>query len=287
MAVAKPSFLVRHDFLIRRLHSLTGIVFGAYVCIHLLTNASILAGSEAFQNNVHRIHGIGAILPVVEWVFIFIPILFHAFVGLAITAGMLPNNKNYPYEGNWRYTVQRITGLYLFVFIIYHVFHMHGWFHFNWWLTYVAEPLSGAQFKPYNAASTLGVAMQSSLISLLYALGVLAAAFHFFNGVWTAGITWGLWTRPHAQQGALRACLVASLLLGAVGLSAIWGARQFGREPALTAAQVAEDRMYEAKVEAGLLQADDHKRSHHHADKASETAARPVSVNHRTTERGE
>ncbi len=63
MAAAEPSFFVRHEFLIRRLHSLTGILFGAYVCVHLLTNASILAGSEAFQNNVHRIHGLGYFAP--------------------------------------------------------------------------------------------------------------------------------------------------------------------------------------------------------------------------------
>ncbi len=204
-----------------------------------------------------------AILPLIEWVFIFMPILFHGFVGLAITWGVLPNNQNYPYTANWRYTVQRITGLYLFVFIGYHVFHMHGWFHFDWWLSR-AEPLGGAEFKPYSAASTLGIAMQNTLVAFLYALGVLAAAFHFFNGIWTAGITWGVWTRPNAQANALKACLVAAAVLGAIGLSSIWGARQFGDGDALRAARIAEDRMYEAKVEAGLLQADEHKRAKHH-----------------------
>ncbi len=284
MAAAEPSFFARNEFLIRRLHSLTGIIFGAYVCVHLLTNASILAGAEAFQNNVHRIHGLGAILPVIEWVFIFLPILFHAFVGLAITFGMIPNNKNYPYEANWRYTVQRITGLYLFLFIGYHVFHMHGWFHFDWWLA-IAEPLGGAQFKPYNAASTMGVAMQNTLVAFLYALGVLAAAFHFFNGIWTAGITWGVWTRPLAQRRAINVCLTAAVLLGIVGLSALWGARQIVNDDNLSSIRASEDRMYEAKVQSGLLQADEHKR-YHHVD-TNELAASAVADRNGTAESGE
>jgi succinate dehydrogenase / fumarate reductase cytochrome b subunit len=287
VAAAEPSFLVRHEFLIRRLHSLTGIIFGGYVCIHLLTNASILAGAEAFQNNVHRIHGLGAILPVVEWVFIFLPILFHAFVGLAITAGMIPNSQNYPYEANWRYTIQRVTGLYLFLFIFYHVFQTHGWFHFNWWLS-IAEPLGGAQFKPYNAASTLAVILQNTVVALLYALGVLAAAFHFFNGLWTAGITWGVWTRPHAQSRVLGICLVAAVLLGGVGLSAIWGARQIADKDNLDEVRAVEDSMYEAKVEAGLLQADDHKRSHVEGEEEMlEIIAEPVSNETSNADRGE
>ena len=52
--------------------------------------------------------------------------------------------------------LQRVTGLVAFVFIVLHVFHMHGWFHADVWLRNVAQPLGGAQFRPYNAASTLG-----------------------------------------------------------------------------------------------------------------------------------
>ena len=39
----------RNHFLIRRLHSLTGIVFGGYLVIHLLVNATIAQGGVVFQ----------------------------------------------------------------------------------------------------------------------------------------------------------------------------------------------------------------------------------------------
>jgi succinate dehydrogenase / fumarate reductase cytochrome b subunit len=63
---ASSSFLARHEFLIRRLHSLSGLIpVGAYMVIHLLTNASTLSGPMSFQNAVYQIHSLGAILPVV------------------------------------------------------------------------------------------------------------------------------------------------------------------------------------------------------------------------------
>ncbi|MGI9455695.1 MAG: succinate dehydrogenase cytochrome b558 subunit [Aeoliella sp.] len=260
MADAGSSFFVRHEFLIRRLHSLTGLVFGAYVCVHLATNASILGGAEMFQNNVHTIHSLGPILVVVEWVFIFLPILFHAVVGLAITAGMIPNMHNYPYGANWRYTVQRISGLILFLFIGYHVFHMHGWFHFDWWIG-IVEKWGGYQFRPYNAGSSAGIALQNMLVALIYAIGVVAAVFHFVNGIWSAGITWGVWTRPKAQARALTFCMSAGAILCVVGLSALWGMREIGRPENVEAARTAENRMYDAKVEAGLLPKNEHKRT--------------------------
>ena len=120
------SFLVRHDFLIRRLHSLSGLIpVGAFMCVHLLVNASVLEGPGTFQKNVYQIHSLGDLLPVVEWVFIFIPILFHAIIGMVIVAGGMPNSNHYRYGPNYRYTLQRITGMIAFVFIMVHVFHMH------------------------------------------------------------------------------------------------------------------------------------------------------------------
>lgn len=276
-ASVDPSFFVRHEFLIRRLHSLTGLVFGGYVCVHLLVNASILGGAEMYQNNVHNIHGLGPILPLVEWTFILVPLLFHAIVGIAITAGMMPNNQNYQYGANWRYTAQRVSGIFLVLFILYHVFHMHGWLHFDWWLA-IAEKWGGAQFKAYNAGSSAGVALQNMLVALIYALGIVSSAFHFFNGIWSAGITWGVWTRPQAQARALNACMIAAVVLCVAGLSSLWGLRQIGEGEPLSAARAAEDRMYEKKTEAGLLPVNEHKRSEYRREgEEMEVGATPVS----------
>ncbi len=238
--------MARHEFLIRRLHSLSGLVpVGAYMVVHLLTNASVLAGPEVFQKNVYAIHGLGPLLPLVEWGFIFLPILFHAIIGVVIVAGGLPNTGNYPYSGNVRYALQRATGMIAFVFIAWHVFHMHGWFHSEWWLKYLAEPLGGARFRPYNAASSAALALQSGVVVTLYAIGITACVYHLANGIWTMGITWGVWTSPQAQRRAGWLCSGIGIAILVLGMSALFGMARVDRQQALEK----EDQMYEGRLQ--------------------------------------
>ena len=256
------SFLVRNDFLIRRLHSLSGLIpVGAYMVIHLMTNASVLESPAAFQKNVYTIHSLGALLPVVEWVFIFLPLIFHAVIGMVIVAGGMPNSNQYRYAANYRYTLQRATGMIAFVFIMLHVFHMHGWFHADWWLEDVVHPFGGGKFKPFNAASSAGLALQSYVWLAFYVVGVLSCVYHLANGLWTMGITWGVWTSPKAQARASAVCFGFGALLAIVSMGALFGMRAEGSGKALQQAIEVEDQMYESKIESGELEPNEHKRA--------------------------
>ncbi|MCA9258566.1 MAG: succinate dehydrogenase cytochrome b558 subunit, partial [Planctomycetales bacterium] len=251
----------------RRLHSLSGLIpVGAYMCVHLAVNASVLNGAGTFQENVYNIHKLGRLLPLVEWTFIFLPILFHAIIGVAIIQGGLPNTTQYPYAANRRYTLQRVTGIIAFVFILIHVFHMHGWFnHSDSWMKNVVAPLGGGKFDPFSATSTAGTALSGMLAVAIYVVGVLACVFHLANGLWTMGITWGAWTSEHAQQRASWVCGVFGVLLAAVGLSALFGVRSAVATPQRKdAVEAIEAKIREHKIEAGLL--DPSHASHHGAD---------------------
>jgi succinate dehydrogenase / fumarate reductase cytochrome b subunit len=221
-----PSIFGRHQFLVRRLHSLTGLVpIGGFLCIHLATNATILDGPDQFQRRVDQIHSLGpSQLLFLEWAFIFLPIIFHGLVGLLIVTRGMRNVTSYPYAGNIRYILQRTTGVIAFLFIFWHVFHMHGWLRFDWWTAHIAEPLGGASFKPKDAPATAAAAIQTSpAIFAIYAIGILACVYHLSNGLWTMGITWGIWVSPKAQQKANIPFAVFGLLLAAVGLGALIG----------------------------------------------------------------
>ncbi len=266
MAEAEPSFLERNEFLIRRLHSLSGLIpVGAFMCVHLATNSSVLNGPETFQNFVYGIHSLGKLLVPVEWAFIFLPLLFHALLGVWIIKGGLPNTSQYRYGSNIRYTLQRASGMVAMVFILYHVFHMHGWFHFDWWLA-IIEPLGGHQFRPYNAPSTAGAALQNPLIVVFYFVGIVASVFHLANGLWTMGITWGVWTSPTAQKNALKACTVFGVGLLFVGISALFGMMATGSGEAFEQAERIENQMYKARVESGAVTPNPHKLSHSEDD---------------------
>lgn len=255
-AAPSTSFFGRHEFLLRRWHSVTGLIpIGAYMVVHLLVNASLLTGPTTFQKNVYQIHGLEDFLIVVEWAFIFLPIFFHGILGVMIIRGGLPNTKLYPYVSNVRYTLQRATGLVAFVFIVLHVFHLHGWFHSDVWLENVARPLHGSQFRPFNAASTLGAALQSGVIQVLYAVGLLCCVYHFANGLWTMGITWGVWTAPAAQRRASWVCGLVGVALAGVGLTALVAAARVDLEQA----RQDEVRMYRARVTAGDIKPNPHK----------------------------
>lgn len=264
MSESTTSFFNRHEFLIRRLHSLSGLLpVGAYMVVHLVVNASLLNGPGTFQANVNQIHALGRLLPVVEWTFIFLPIIFHAAVGVWIIRTGKSNHDNYRYVANWRYTLQRWTGVVAVVFIFMHVFHLHGWFHSDWWLSRVAEPLGMANFRAYNAASTLAEAMAGPIWPLwpvFYLVGIVACVFHLANGIWTMGITWGVWISPRAQRYATWICTAGGGLLLMIGLSALAATLQVDPEEA----RRVEDAMYQAKVASGEITPNPHKRSSEH-----------------------
>ena len=199
------SLFGRHEFAIRRLHSLLGLMpIGGYLFFHLATNAAVWDGPATYQHRADQIHVVGpTTLLFLEWGLIFLPILFHGLVGLIIVTRGKRDVLQYPYVENIRYTLQRWTGVIAFAFIIWHVFQMQGWFHFAWWTEYVLKPHHGGLFDPRNAPATAAAVIQSSRLMLaLYVAGVLACVYHLANGVWTAGITWGVWTSPRAQRTA-------------------------------------------------------------------------------------
>ena len=220
--IRRPSFLERHQFVIYRLFSLAGLIpVGAYMVVHLLTNASVINGVSAFQENVDRIHSLGKALWVVEWAFIFIPLGFHALIGWLIIAGAMPNANSYPYASNLRYTAQRVTGIIAFVFIVFHVVQLHHLFGAPF--KEVGDMKFGAQFNPEHAASSAAVALKPLWIKLVYLIGMLSAIYHFSNGLWTQGITWGVWTSAKAQRRASWLSVFMGLFLAAVGITALSG----------------------------------------------------------------
>lgn len=244
METAQPnSFLHRHEFIIRRLHSLSGLLpVGAYMCIHLLTNATVVDGARSFQGRVDQIHSLGSALPLVEWTFIFLPIIFHAVVGVIIVRGGLPNTSNYPTVSNVRYTLQRATAWIALFFIFGHIFHMHGLFRS------LATQLGGGRFQHLFATTSTAAALQSSvLIQILYAVGILACIFHFANGLWTMGITWGVWTTPRAQKRADYFCAGFGVLLAVVGMTALVGMLRVD----IPEARAVEMQINETKLRSG------------------------------------
>src|SRR5688572_11884754 len=111
-------------FLLRKLHQLTGIVpLGAFFAVHMYTNSTAMSGPEVFNDHVRDIHHMPYLI-FVEVFGIFVPLLFHSIYGILITAEARPNVLSYGYGRNWFYLFQRITGAFLFVFLLFHVLNL-------------------------------------------------------------------------------------------------------------------------------------------------------------------
>jgi succinate dehydrogenase / fumarate reductase cytochrome b subunit len=184
-------------FLLRRLHSLTGIVFGGYLVVHLLVNATIAQGGNVYQTQVDKIHDL-PFLPVIEWTFIYLPILFHTVYGIWITLTGQPNVTHYPYTKNWFYFFQRVSAVVIVFFMLFHVLSLkYGVFGTN------------LAFNPHGGAlRTVAQHMDRSFLItwVLYPIGILASCYHLANGFWAAAITWGLTISAGAQKRWGYAC---------------------------------------------------------------------------------
>ena len=112
---------------------------------------------------------------------------------------------------NFRYTLERAhRGDRLPVHHLARVPHARLAPHAEWWVE-KRRPAAGR--GPVRSANTPRPRpprrfSASWVVAAVYLAGTLAVVYHFSNGLWTAGITWGLWTSPHAQRWANVPCLI-------------------------------------------------------------------------------
>jgi succinate dehydrogenase / fumarate reductase cytochrome b subunit len=230
----------RAHFVLRRLHSLAGAVFGAYIVVHLAVNASGLS-PLAYQMNVDRIHSLEPSLPFIEIAAIFAPLLLHMLYGIYVAwFGVKYNTTQYNYGGNLRYALQRWTSLILVLFILFHIATLHKWgFHLVYRITHLRaleDYSTMGLFNPRNVAFQTTVrgiryfwndqspANPGNIaVMAFYLLGVWSAVFHFANGMWTGAIAWGLTVTANAQRRWGHICLMLGIALFIIGTAA-WAA---------------------------------------------------------------
>jgi succinate dehydrogenase / fumarate reductase cytochrome b subunit len=233
------SWYERNYYLIRRLHSLTGIVpIGVFLVAHLITNSSLLWGRAGirpgdgigmgmvdggvtyFQKEVTWINTQIPHLLLIE-ITLWASIAFHSIFGVVFAMQGKANTARYNYQSNWRYRLQRLSGYVGILFIFYHVATLRwGW---EWLVP------GGTQWSHHYAVSTLTMALRGGeeftaagvAVSLFYFVGITLLIFHFANGLWTSAITWGLTISATAQRNWGYACFAIGAGLMLAGWSAL------------------------------------------------------------------
>ncbi len=216
-------------FALRKLHSLLGIIpIGAFLIFHLFENSLAgtlhnLSAAEWTRDVVMKIDAMPYV-QVLEVLLIALPILFHGIYGVIIWLQGRANPVRYGYWRNWMYVVQRFSGAIAFVFILTHV-----------WGTRL-QVLLGATTKQ-DLYATMARTFSDPLQAAWYAVGIVSSVVHLSNGLWLAGITWGITIGPRAQRISTVVCaLIGVVLLGLAGEAL------FGFQAASTAAGLASLR---------------------------------------------
>lgn len=195
------------EFLLRRLHSLLGIVpIGLFLVQHLIVNHFATQGVEAFNAASHFMASLPFVI-FLEIFVIYLPIMYHAFYGLYIAFTSKNNPGHYSYMRNILFVAQRYTGVFLVVFIAWHVFE-----------TRFQVAIGNAAEADFNMMANI---LDNPWMLAFYIVGVLTATFHLSNGLWSFLVTWGITQSEKAQRYSTYFTLVVFLLLSVIGIRAL------------------------------------------------------------------
>ncbi|MCL2725713.1 MAG: succinate dehydrogenase [Polyangiaceae bacterium] len=195
-------------FLRSRLGSLLAVLpLGVWTIVHLWNNLAAFNGPVAWQHNVTEYGHPFAF--VVTSIIALLPLVLHTIWGISRILTSQPNNGRYPYFANWKYLLQRLSALGVFLFVCAHV-----------WLAMLhprlvegrAEPFAGIAHEMHHHAPTL----------IVYVLGVLGVAYHLANGLQTFCMGWGVVSSRRALTKLNGVAILVFLCLLAMGWGAIY-----------------------------------------------------------------
>ena len=193
------------EFYWRRLHSLLGIIpVGLFLTQHLIVNHFATQGEEAFNNASNFMGNLPFVL-FLEWFVIYIPLMFHAFYGVYIAFTSSNNVKKFGTFRNWMYVLQRFTGVFLVIFIAWHIYET------RW------QKAMGTEVD-FNMMHNI---LSNPWMLAFYIVGVISATFHLANGVWSFLVSWGITQSPKSQQVVTYVTLIIFVVLSVIGIRAL------------------------------------------------------------------
>ena len=195
------------QFWLRRLHSLSGIVpIGGFLAFHLFENYQATHGAEAYNEMTRKLQTLPFAVAA-EILIIAVPLLFHGVYGLFVTGTAAPNPISNKYFRNFMYTLQRVTGVIVFAFILFH-----------YWTTRLVQLHDHESLNLFNQVQA---AVANPWIYAFYIAGILSATFHLANGIWSFSIVWGLTIGPQAQRRMMYISFAVFVALSVLGVRSI------------------------------------------------------------------
>lgn len=194
------------EFGYRRLHSLLGVIpIGLFLIVHLVVNYFAVYGEESFNKASEFMESLPFLI-VLETLLIYLPIIFHAVLGVYIVFVSKNNYTKYGYFRNWMYFLQRVSGIITLIYIAWHV-----------WETRIQIWLGNASLD----FSLMEDILASPVMFWIYIVGLISTTFHFANGLWSFLVSWGFTQSPRSQKIATYATLIVFLVISYIGVRSL------------------------------------------------------------------
>ncbi len=204
----------REDFVMHRIHSLTGVMpVGYYMAQHLTLNTFSIGGPDKFNGVIEFFEGMPKhFLLAMEVLMIWLPLLFHAVYGLFIISRAENNyfTTKYKWSQNRMFFFQRLSGLLVFAFLIVHVCSTTVY-------KYATGNSEAIKFNAWHDK------MHNPVWLLFYVVGIAAASYHLGYGLWNFCIRWGITVTDAAQIRIQKISAVVFVGLTLMGWAALAG----------------------------------------------------------------
>jgi succinate dehydrogenase / fumarate reductase cytochrome b subunit len=208
----------RSTIALKLLMAVSGLVFIAYVLLHMYGNLKAFAGHDAYNEYAHHLRTIGEpMLPEsgLLWVLrlvLVLALVAHVYAAVALwrRAGQartqryqVKRNRGSSFSSRW----MRWGGVTLLLFVIWHLLNF---------TVGKVNVTGGATNDPYTLlVDSFGVWW----LTLIYLVAMAALGMHLHHGVWSAAQTLGLTNNAKARRNAkVLGAIVAVVIAGGFSL---------------------------------------------------------------------
>ncbi|MDY7091087.1 MAG: succinate dehydrogenase cytochrome b subunit [Actinomycetota bacterium] len=181
----------------------TGLVFVAYVLLHMYGNLKLLVGEEAFNTYAEHLRTIGepmlprsGLLWVIRVVLV-LSLVGHAYAAFSLwsRAGTARRTKYAAVKTAMRTAWMRWGGVFILLFVVWHLLQFTI-------LKFSVNPGEQGANVTQNPYALVVASFQVPWNTLIYVLAMVALAFHLSHGAFSAQQTLGWTMTAHAYRRA-------------------------------------------------------------------------------------
>jgi succinate dehydrogenase / fumarate reductase cytochrome b subunit len=191
--------------------AITGIIWVAYLVIHMLANLLVFQGPGTINAYSAFLHGTGGALWAARLVLI-AALVLHIIAAVQLTerrqdarpVGYATARK--ALASTWAVRTIRWGGALILAFLVYHILHF---------TVGTAHP-SFAEVNPYH---NVAAGFQSPVVVVIYLVAMAAVGLHLYHGLWSSGRSLGV--SPPSSRPLRRSLALALAVFVWLGFSII------------------------------------------------------------------